>query len=136
MAQVARKGNRVGLGIRTTTDGEYYDETPILNELPEVDTKVIVMEKKLYERAKVRDRVQAEKAVFVPASAYFDSWNRPIIYKVVEYTGGRDNPLDPENRAVIKMQNRVGMKQSIPTTWLVSGSMCLCPVAEDTEYGV
>ena len=133
---MARRAKRGGMSITgwerpTPTDGEMYEETQILNELPEVGSKVIVMEAVLYDRASNHERVMDFKKAMVADSAYFDAWNRPIIFEVVKYTLGKDRPLDPNNWAILKRTTKSGLEQQILTTQLVSGSMLLYPVDEN-----
>ena len=112
-----------------TNYGELRDENEQVNVLPEVGSRVVVLEKYVFERSQGSDRIIA---VYRTSGAFHDperiSYNN--IYRVESYTRGIDAVYDQRNLIVLKNE-RTGVKQSIKASCVATGSMKLRIVDED-----
>ena len=109
--------------------GELLDENKQVNELPPVGSRVVVLEKYVFERSKDTDKVIA---VYRTNSSFHDreriSYNN--IYRVVQYTKGIDKIYASNNLIVLKNE-RTGVTQSVKASSVATGSMKLRIVDED-----
>ncbi len=112
-----------------TNFGEMRDENKQVNELPEVGTRVVVLEKYAFERSQGDDKVIA---VYRTDGSFHDRerirYNN--IYRIVQYTKGRDN-LYASNNLIVLQNERTGVRQSIKANSVVTGSMKLRVIDED-----
>ncbi len=112
-----------------TNFGELRDENEQINVLPAVGTRVIVLEKHVFERSQGADGVIAE---YRPSVSFHDPEriSYRCIYRVIQYTKGIENIYDSRNLIVLKNE-RTGVTQSIKANSVATGSMKLRAVEED-----
>lgn len=112
-----------------TNYGELKDENEQVNALPAVGSRVVVLEKHVFERSQGADGIIA---VYKTSDSFHDperiTYNN--IYRIVQYTRGIDNLYDSRNLIVLKNE-RTGITQSIKASCVATGSMKLRLVDED-----
>lgn len=96
------------------THGIMREQNAIINTLPQIgDT--IVMEEIVFLNGIPQYQLSTSR---------LDPWARPILYTVVGFTHGADNPLDPYNKMIcIHKVHNTELKQCINVLPITTGSM-------------
>lgn len=99
------------------TQGTRFENNIIINQLPRIGSTIVVEEIVISSRNKK----------YQLSTARLDVWNRPILYEVIGYTEGIENPLSSNNK--MQCQYYIGnekakpLKSDIPTIHIATGSM-------------
>ena len=120
-------------GSSSARYGELREHNVQINELPQEGACVIVNECHTYARTKGEQNVWV---IYHPSVEHLDAWNFPLIYTVVSYTKGRENPLDPANNIILEHTARTGFvrRTQIRTILIATGSMELEVVPKDMKF--
>lgn len=113
-----------------TSYGELKDENEQVNELPPVGSRVVVLEKHVYERAQGDNKILA---IYRTDDSFHvrerGAYNK--IYRVESYSKGIDN-IYASNNLILLKDERTGVRQSIKASSVATGSMKLRII--DEEY--
>lgn len=107
--------------------GERYEQNQVINSLPAIGQKVVVLEKDVLERTRGKEEVLV---VYRPSYSHRDAFNVPFVYEVIGYTKGIKKPLDKTNAVILSHTCKGGYKITtyLKTLPIVTGSMMLCDV--------
>lgn len=119
---------------KAVDNGPLYEKNEVRFPLPPVGSHVVVWVRKTFKRGYGEDG--NVRSTWVPDDSSRDAWNRPLVYKVVDYKLGIDEPLSKGNAVRLEATMRSGFvySRTLPTIHCTNGYYRLFDKDTSAQY--